>query len=798
MKRFLTLLAALICLSGTLFSQDKSSSGFGLDPSDEAALKQIRARMARIRKTRPTIALVLSGGGAKGAAHVGALKYMEKYKIPIDMVVGTSIGGLIGGLYSMGYSPDYLDSLIRSIDWDVALTDDVPREFIPYSRLRYREKFALSFPFYYSHKDFSDRLSQDLGYTGERGRLNLSAGNDDPAKMVSDNLRGSLPSGFVFGQNVDYIFSSLTVGHADSTDFFQFPIPFACVATDIISGKAKVWHSGNINTALRSTMSIPGLFAPVRTGGMVLVDGGMRNNFPVDLAREMGADIVIGIDLSDARKDVTEIRNLLDIVWRGIDMFADDSFERNIKEVDLRIKPDLHEYSMMSFNEEAIDTMIVRGFNAAKAMDSELAAIRRWAGSDKFRRRGRPAVDINNRPVSIDSIEIAGVSRRDADYIRSKLYINPRKLINRREAERAVASIYGTGSYDYVNYRMLGTREPYRMRIDCIRGPIHQLGVGIRLDSDDLVSLLLNVGLNTRAMRGHSLDLTAKIGVNPYVDVHYAFDIPKLPTFNVSAKVRWTDRGNFLWGPNVYNIAYLMTTQEAYVSKMHWSHMDIRGGLKNDYFVISRILGNSELGDYDSALMSRDYPGFFVDGSIRTLDNAYFPKDGFAAHLRYDLLSRVADGADYPRFFGILSASGMLSVPITKRLSLIPQGWLRFLFGRDIALPYANVMGGDMAGRYVEQQIPFMGIGPAAYRRNYLVCLRADLRYEIFSNNFISAIANFSRDFENFPEFEFGENILGFGIGYAYNSIVGPLKAQLSWSTLTRSVDFYVGLGFDF
>ena len=248
-------------------------------------------------------------------------------------------------------------------------------------------------------------------------------------------------------------------------------------------------------------MSIPGFFSPVRTRGMVLVDGGMRNNFPVDLARQMGADVVIGVDLSDSKSGYEEIHNIADILWRGIDMFAEDSFERNIRNVDVRIKPDLTGYGMMSFDPVAIDTMIVRGFQAAEEKKEELDAIRRWVGTDTLRLAGPKAIDIDRTPVRIDSIEVLGVSGKEADYLRAKLKVHAGERVSRTDVEDALNTIFGKGSYEYVSYEMLGKEEPFHLRINCKRGPKHLLGVGFRLDTEELVSLLLNVGLNTTAMR---------------------------------------------------------------------------------------------------------------------------------------------------------------------------------------------------------------------------------------------------------------------------------------------------------
>ena len=796
MKKYLLIL--FLFASTVLSAQTTTSAGFGLDPSDAKAVADMKARMAKIREHRPTLALVLSGGGAKGAATVGALKFLEQYKFPVDMVVGTSIGGLLGGCYAMGYTPEFLDSLMLNLDWDRTMSDRVDWEYIPYGRRKYKEKVVLSIPFLYSVQDFQNQFKEDIRYANPSdGKLHLSAGDDDDG-MLMKSLMSSLPSGAVFGQNVQYLISSLTPGYADSTDFLRLPVPFACVATDIVSGRAKVWHSGSMNTAMRSTMSIPGLFTPVRTRGMVLVDGGMRNNFPVDLARQMGADIVIGVDLSDSKSGYEEIHNIADILWRGIDMFAEDSFERNIRSVDVRIKPDLTGYGMLDFNREAIDTMLIRGYKAAVEKTPELDAIRRWLGSDTLRITQPRAVNIARTPVLIDSVEVLGVSGREADYVRKKLKVHAGDRVSRADVEDALNTIFGKGSYEYVSYDMLGKEEPFRLRVNCKRGPKNLLGVGFRMDTEELVSLLLNVGLNTTAMRGSSLDMTARLGANPYLDLHYAYETPQWPTFNIRADLRWTDHNNFLMGENRFNVGYLSTKQEVYASNMEWSNFDVKGGLQNTFFNIEHLLASDVVGDYDRSLWKMDYPGVFVDATAYTLDDGYFPRQGFSAHLRYDLLSRVFDGPDYPGFFGIVSGSGQMPVPIGRRFTLSMKGGFRFIFGDDIPIPFANVLGGEMLGRYVDHQLPFIGINNAAFRRNNLVVLRTDFRYEFLRNNYITAAFNYSRDFYSFRQFETGVDLFGCGLGYAYDTVVGPLKAIVHWSSMTRKVGAYLSLGFDF
>ena len=301
MKKLSAYLLVLISiLVGTV-----SSFARGIDPKEDSlAVARMRERLAQISTYRPTVALVLCGGGAKGTAHVGVIKRLEELKIPVDLVLGTSMGGLVGALYSLGYNADQLDTLVRSIDWNWALTDRLSRKYISYNDMKYKEKYMISIPFYYEKDYYKLKIADENRFDPlpKKDILHIGADSKDNTEMLKNNLLGSLPSAYIYGQNVSNLISSLTVGYQDSIDFQSLPIPFACVATDLVSGKAKIWHSGNINTAMRSTMSIPGVFAPVRTEGMVLVDGGLRDNYPTALAQEMGADVIIGVDVSQPNR----------------------------------------------------------------------------------------------------------------------------------------------------------------------------------------------------------------------------------------------------------------------------------------------------------------------------------------------------------------------------------------------------------------------------------------------------------------------------------------------------------------
>ena len=368
--------------------------------------------------------------------------------------------------------------------------------------------------------------------------------------------------------------------------------------------------------------------------------------------------------------------------------------------------------------------------------------------------------------------------------------------MNKRVIEEDIAKIFGRGAYDYVNYELRGSSEPYRLRIICKRGPMHQFGLGVRMDSRDLVSILLNVGLNTNAMSGHSLDFTSRISTNPYAELRYSYNAPVFATFNARAFVRYTDSNRFLSGSDRFNISFIQGTQELFMSNMRWSAMDIKVGLQNHFYKVINVLSNAGVGDYDYPADLKDYPGAFITGRVETLDNGYFPTNGVSAGFRSEILTRALYPSE-PLFFGAASAD--FTVPVTfGRFTLIPQGSIRLLFGDDIPIQYANVMGGDLWGQYVDQQIPFVGVSNSAFRRNCLAVARLDARVRLWDNHYVSLMGNVAYDFVDFDSIVSGEMVGGAGLSYAYNSVFGPLKLQLHWSSLTQRVGAYLSLGYNF
>ena len=795
MKKLVSFIFLILALS----TAGQVSNATTVDPkADSVAVREMRARMDEIRKYRPTVALVLSGGGAKGAAHIGVIEHIESLGIPVDLVLGTSMGGLIGGLYALGYTTEEMDSLVRNMDWGWAFSDKLSREYISYTDMKYKEKYLLSIPFYYEKDYYRMKLADEHRFDEvmRQDVLHIGADNEEGPEFLKNNLLGSLPSGYIYGQNVSNLISSLTIGYQDSIDFKQLPKPFVCVAADMVSGKAKIWHSGKMNEAMRSTMSIPGIFAPVRTQGMVLVDGGLRDNYPTTLAREMGADIIIGVDLSQKQRTYIQVNNLGDIIGQGIDMLGRDAFEKNVNVPDVKIKPSLPEFNMMSFSPTAIDTIIIRGREAAMAQDSLLKEVALKTAGKYMPPLKKRAYDFHADSLVIADIEIKGVLPREQALLMDRLHLKFGQKISRDDLDDIVAQIYGTQAYDYVTYELLGESEPFKLVLNCKKGPVHQFGLGVRADTEEIVSVLVNIGINSHRLYGHTYDLTGKISANPYLQLKWSYDVPKIPTLNAAVSVRWTDMNMLNFGNNRLSLNFLNARQEFYMSNIKWKWFDIKAGVRNDIFAIRNVKSEQIIGDYDFTQLNNDFVSLFMDARSETFDDGYFPTRGLSAGLGYSWTF-----AGFPKKihnFHTVTADFKTVIPAGEVLAFLPYLNARLLFGHDIPVAYFNAMGGSLAARYVDQQIPFIGITNLSAMKNILTVFGLDMRLRLARNHYLTGIVNYARDANSFKEYGEGLGYFGAGVEYAFDTIFGPIKGNVHWSNITNKVGVYLSAGYNF
>ena len=745
-----------------------------VDPqADKEALEKMRAKMAKIRKTRPTVALVLSGGGAKGAAHVGVMRYLEEAGIPVDMIAGTSMGGLMGGLYSLGYPASFIDSLLRSIDWNLVMSDAVPKSSRSYTNRRRSDRYALNIPF-----DYGRQL-----WTAEAGRNELL----------------SLPEGLLYGYNVENLISSLTVGYQDSLDFADLPIPFFCVSSDLASLKEYNWTRGSIIDAMRSTMSIPFLFRPVRTKGMVLTDGGTRNNFPVDIARAMGADYVIGVNLH-VSKDYSEISGMGSFVSQLIDLTGVDTYTRNVRGVDVLIEPDLSGFNMMSFDKESIATLIQNGYRSADDHGGELAEIKaRLRSAEGTVLAAPPATDISSRPVQVESIIIEGVTPQEAAFFKDKMHLKAGKSYTRQDIEEELSFFYASGVFSDVSYRLLGSSEPYRLVLTCKRGPAHLVSAGARFDTEELAAVILNVGLNANRLSGSSYSLTARLGNNPKLTVGYSYTPTSGYMIGADLTTAYTAVGmKSIMEDELVRPRFQMwhNSVRVYGSNTSWIRGTSSVGLEYENVPYLRILGGGAT-EPERASERFALSGFY-NFVYDTMDDRYNPESGirFSGRARY-LFSGSTAGESLDPYLSA-SISFLAARRIGDRFTLLPFLNYSFRTRENCFIRHGNYLGGVFPYRHFENQLPFMGYNGVFAAGSNLALADLDLRYKIAPKDYITASLGSYMTGGSFSALTSSTPVVGIGLQYSHSTAFGPLKANIHWSSDTAAVGIYLSAGFDF
>src|SRR5690554_4037788 len=445
------------------------------------------------KKERPKVAVVLSGGSAKGFAHVGVLQVLEEAGIPIDIVAGTSMGAVVGGLYSVGYTAHMIDSLINLQDWNYLMRDHVSRENLPAPQRDNRKSNLVSLPYQLKIKERSGRVS--------------------------------LPPGVYAGQNIYSLFLNMTIGYQHEMNFDDLPIPFACVAADVRTGEEVVFREGVLPTAMRASMAIPGMFTPVELDSLLLIDGGIINNFPVDVAREMGADIVIGVVFPPDQKAIEKaqgsITEVTEQIWNFI---GNQKREQNIKEADLLIMPDLYPYGAMDFQQQAIDSIISRGKMATMEKWDELIEIKKSLGmadepSQEYRKKN-PYIDVDT--LIIRDIRVEGVSPREEKLVLGWVSLKDNK-VTRRQLDAMTARIYGSDLFSRVYYRLDG-EQPFDLVFSVEPKQANTLNLGIHFDSKDMAAIYANTTIRLNSSLQSMFDITTRLSRDPYLMVDYSIN----------------------------------------------------------------------------------------------------------------------------------------------------------------------------------------------------------------------------------------------------------------------------------
>lgn len=763
-------------------------------------------------KVRPKIGLVLSGGGAKGAAHIGVLKYIEEIGIPIDYIAGTSMGAIVGGMYAIGYSADEILELISAVDWDMLISNQVDRQRISYTSKSENMTQLVTIPF--------------------------SVGADRQ-ELQFRSFKNSLPTGIISGDNLVNLFNSLSVGYSDPVDFDQLPIPFLCIATNMVSGEADILDKGIFSKSLRASMAIPILFDPVKIDNTLYADGGLLNNFPAEQCRAMGADYVIGVSMSSGlESDPENLSSPFSQIRQLKQIITDRDFENYHKRCDIFISPELGGVGMLSFDSESVARMTDSGYRAASAFKEDFQALRELLKIDMpykdDRSEAKKAINILHNKILISEIEMEGVEKDTEEWVRRKCTFETGDLVSKDDIDKSVSIYYGTGDYSSITYTLHEDRtskEGYILRFKFVENPPHDFGLGFRFDSQDMLSVLLHLGMNSNRMSGFKADLSTKLGSNQWLNTNISYGHLLYPRVNFAYNFRNSELDAYDMDALVMNLKFLQHKFRLYLSENYSRKISVGAGIEADFLSPRKVMymrHDASHKDYESV----NTLGSFAYLHYDNLNKTSFATRGMAGKVNFTWKDILFDSKGVKRMnYGSVVFGFEGYVPIIEdRLVFVPKLYGSLLFGKgsvdgisDSWSPFFkgpvpayptmnNVIGGVDMGRYIDQQLPFVGVNKISFAFNNVAIARADIRLRIFRSHYLTAIVNYARssiDLKNFFKerddlvwddlYDYNaSNWWGAGIRYSIDTKMGPLSFDISSSNISKNVSLYFSLGYYF
>ena len=726
-----------------------------------------------IPQARKRVGVVLSGGGAKGMAHIGVLKVLEKAGIPVDVITGTSIGSIIGGLYAIGYNSHSLDSMVRKQDWTYIITD--------------KEDLR--------NQSFLDRKKQntylfDMGLTF--GKRDLTAG------------------GLIRGKNLAELFQKLFVGYTDSLDFNRdLKIPFACVATNIMDNSEVVFHSGRLPQAIRASMSIPAAFSPIRLGDMVLVDGGLKNNYPVDVAREMGAEVIIGVTLNGKPKTAEDITGTMKIVGQIIDVNCVNKYAENKALSDLWMNVDPHGYSTASFTSEAIDSLVRYGEEEAMRHWDEIIALKKLIGiDDTF----HPVIHHPIRPDAmterhrVTSFSFENMTPQAERFLSQKFHLNKVDSIDAKLEQELTTCMRMDLFYQTAECQLVPQGDGVRVVLSAGERKTVQLHAGVRYDTEENAAIQLGLDIPLKAAIPVETDITLRLGkrlmARGEITLHPRFFTR--PTFSYT--FRRNDVDVYTNGDLDYNIRYNQSQAEFLPFNFDLRNFNLRMGLRWDYFHYRNKLGSESANHV--TLKNEHFFSYRARLAYNSEDNWNFPTRGARFNAEYAYLTNDfakldildADGNKQGKTTGMsdVSANWRWSFTIGSRFTLQPMLYGRLLFGSVVPAVFGNTVGGEWFGHYVEQQMPFAGIGNMEYVSKQFLSFQLQAQERIGKNNYVLVRVAAGQQAARVKELLDHRTMTGGQIAYYYNTMFGPVGATLGYSNHTKKGYFFINLGHEF
>ena len=711
---------------------------------------------------QPKVGLVLSGGGAKGFAHIGVLKEIDKAGIQIDYIGGTSMGAIIGGLYAAGFSAIQIETIVKETDFGSLLRDILPRSSSPFFEKEYFEKTMFTLPV-------------------KKGKVGL-------------------PRAISKGQNVlNFLFELL--GYTEGVeDFSKLPIPFFCIATDVENGGEVLLEKGSLPLALRASGSFPTLLNPVILNGKLLVDGGIANNFPVSIMKSKGMDIIIGVDVEGELYEKEKLTSAIAILNQIVSYQMYGKSTKEKEKLDVYIHPNISKYTVVDFDKK--DEILKKGEVVAKKYREVFKEI----AAKQIIKKKKKRVTKNTGKKQISKINLTGDNYYTKSYVLGKLKIKLGDSLSRHEITKRIYLLSATKNYERIEYQLKKQEDgSYNLNFSLKESKDDAtLSLGAHYDYLYKSGVLVNYSQKHLLLDNDLFSLDVILGDNLRYNLNYFVDNGFYLSYGFRSRYshfRANSKFNSLVSqyPSIssINLKYKDITNQFFVQTTFSRKFALGLGAEHKHLKASTetITINSK----EKIIDNSNYYSSFGYLKLDTYDSKYFVTKGYYADLNFKWYMNSSNFINNFTSFSQISGTFGFATTIADKVTFKMTSEA----GSTIDPPDSDVFDFYLGGynqNYINTFVPFYGYDFAELSDNSFFKSEFKLSYPFLGKHYASFIANYVRLDDNvFKDIEVFKDIKsGYAIGYSYNSLIGPLEIKYSWSPDTNQNYWLFNLGFWF
>lgn len=728
---------------------------------------------------QPKIGLVLSGGGAKGLAHIGALKVLDEAGIQVDYIGGTSMGAIVGALYASGYSAQELDSIFRVTNFTELIQDNVPRSAKNFYEKDDSERYALSLPF--------------------------------------TNFNVSFPQAISGGQNIYNELVRLLFHVKDVQDFSRLPTPFLCIATNVETGEEVLLNRGYLPEAIMASGTFPSLFEPSEIEGEVLIDGGVVNNYPIDEIKAMGADIIIGVDVQHGLSTRESLESATEILLQINNYRTVKDMKKKAQQTDIYIRPEIDDFSVIDFDRSV--EIIESGEEAAYKKLGELQEV---ANNLKQPQTLDQRVAVQDS-LTINRLILKGNDRYTRGYIKGKLRLNLAEKTSFEKLKQGINNLSATGNFKAIRYELVSNGLGTDLILKLKENPTKMfIKMGAHYDDLYKSSALINLTKKNFLMKDDVASFDFIVGDNIRYNLQYYLDKGYYWSFGINSTFTNFNeeidyaliRSNFDApnDPNIRAINLDVTdlTNQVYLQTVLREEFAMTLGLEHKLLRYSTRTLNQFDGDVTETILQDGGERTFFDDSsyfsaygkitLDTYDDKYFPTKGVLFDSDFHLYLLSSDFNDNFKEFSVGKARFGTALSLFPNLSLNLETEGGIKFGTSGVTSFDFILGG-YGNDFVNNFIPFMGYDFLSLQGNSFVKAYGRLDYLLAPKNhllFTANVANVADDLFRTGDWFTEPSFSGYGVGYGFESFLGPIQIYYSWSPQISESNFFFSVGYWF